>query len=74
MKLSYQTRGNNEYAKIPGTSYRDENGVVRKKMSFISVGSLTGSTSSSSIESEGFIPTIQTRVNSGRLTKHMCQI
>lgn len=31
MKLSYQTRGSNEYAKIPGTSYRDENGVVRKK-------------------------------------------
>ena len=31
MKLSYQTVGGNEYAKIPGTSYRDENGVVRKK-------------------------------------------
>lgn len=31
MKLSYQTMGGNEYAKIPGISYRDENGIVRKK-------------------------------------------
>lgn len=31
MKLSYQTMGGNEYAKIPGTSYRDETGRVRKK-------------------------------------------
>lgn len=31
MKLCYQVMNGNEYAKIPGTSYRDENGVVRKK-------------------------------------------
>ena len=31
MKICFQTMGGNEYAKIPGTSYRDETGKVRKK-------------------------------------------
>ena len=29
-KLSFQTKGNYKYAKVPGTSYR-ENGKIRKK-------------------------------------------
>ncbi|MDY2596470.1 MAG: hypothetical protein SOW34_16685 [Oliverpabstia sp.] len=39
MEINYQFKNGNEYAKVPGTSYRD-NGKVRKKGAFTKVGLL----------------------------------